>query len=71
MANKNTFCCEMMTYHLNEFFKTPVNEDNFDVVMKFFSKSGVYGIPIYDGGTSVIAINYCPWCGIKLPETED
>lgn len=26
-----------------------------------------FGIPVHDGGTSAIAIEYCPWCGTKLP----
>jgi hypothetical protein len=25
-----------------------------------------FGIPVRDGGTSVIRIDYCPWCGINL-----
>src|SRR5262249_34074584 len=29
------------------------------------TKSG-FGIPVRDGGTSVIRIDYCPWCGISL-----
>ncbi|HEY3386863.1 MAG TPA: hypothetical protein VGK46_10155 [Saprospiraceae bacterium] len=27
-------------------------------------------ILIYDGGSSVIQISYCPWCGSKLPESK-
>ncbi|MFB9422507.1 DUF6980 family protein [Nonomuraea rubra] len=26
-----------------------------------------YGLPIHDGGSSSIAIRYCPWCGARLP----
>ena len=25
-----------------------------------------FGIPVRDGGTSLVAIQYCPWCGVKL-----
>jgi len=25
-----------------------------------------FGIPVRDGGTSVVRIQYCPWCGTKL-----
>jgi hypothetical protein len=25
-----------------------------------------FGIPVRNGGTSVIRIDYCPWCGISL-----
>ncbi|WP_157593708.1 DUF6980 family protein [Pontibacter actiniarum] len=27
---------------------------------------GLYGIPIHDGGASMVVINYCPWCGHRL-----
>lgn len=25
-----------------------------------------WGIPVHDGGSSVILISYCPWCGKKV-----
>jgi hypothetical protein len=28
---------------------------------------GGYGMIVHDGGSSVIEINFCPWCGSKLP----
>ena len=28
-----------------------------------------YGIPVLDGGTSYIRIEYCPWCGKELPSS--
>jgi hypothetical protein len=27
---------------------------------------GTFGIPVRDGGSSFIEINYCPWCGQSL-----
>jgi hypothetical protein len=27
---------------------------------------GIFGIPVRDGGSSFIEINYCPWCGQSL-----
>ncbi len=30
------------------------------------TSSGNYGIPVRDGGSSYIAIDFCPWCGIKI-----
>ena len=29
---------------------------------------GGYGLIVHDGGSSVIRIDFCPWCGSKLPE---
>ncbi|WEK45185.1 MAG: hypothetical protein P0Y56_09055 [Candidatus Andeanibacterium colombiense] len=28
---------------------------------------GGYGIIVHDGGSSVVEIAFCPWCGGKLP----
>ena len=28
-----------------------------------------YGIPILDGGSSVLLVKFCPWCGIRLPDS--
>jgi hypothetical protein len=30
-------------------------------------RDGTIGILIKDGGTSMILINFCPWCGVSLP----
>ncbi len=59
-----------MEYHLKEFFDTSEEVDNPDVIMKYIPKFDEYGIPIYDGGTSMIGIKYCPWCGTRLPESK-
>ena len=32
-------------------------------------KDGTFGLIVHDGGHSVITINHCPWCGVKLPLT--
>jgi hypothetical protein len=32
---------------------------------------GGYGLIVHDGGSSVIEISYCPWCGTKLPPIAD
>jgi hypothetical protein len=29
---------------------------------------GGYGLIVHDGGSSVIDISFCPWCGSKLPK---
>jgi hypothetical protein len=26
-----------------------------------------YGIPVRDGGQSVLLLEHCPWCGTRLP----
>jgi hypothetical protein len=32
---------------------------------------GGYGLIVHDGGSSVVEIGFCPWCGSKLPEMAD
>jgi hypothetical protein len=32
---------------------------------------GGYGLMVHDGGSSVIEISFCPWCGAKLPKIGD
>lgn len=39
--------------------------DNVNVIMRKW-KDGTYGIPIHDGGSSIIEIAFCPWCGSEL-----
>ncbi len=59
-----------MEYHLKEFFNSSEEKDNPDVIIKYIPKFDEYGIPIYDGGSSMIEIKFCPWCGTKLPESK-
>jgi hypothetical protein len=32
---------------------------------------GGYGLIIHDGGSGIIEIGFCPWCGSKLPKIGD
>ena len=43
--------------------------DDVDVVMRQW-EDGTIGIPVHDGGSSIIGINYCPFCGAKLKNTD-
>lgn len=42
-------------------------EDDPDVVVVYDAKFDEYGLPVRDGGTSMVVIGYCPWCGGRLP----
>ena len=62
------YCCENMCNFTRE--DTGVNEEiyqNPDVLIVYIPKFDEYGIIIHDGGESSVQINYCPWCGNKLP----
>jgi hypothetical protein len=52
-------CCEMMT----------MNVESEDEIVYFWPTYNEYLIPVHDGGSSGIVINFCPWCGTKLPES--
>lgn len=65
--NYKKYCCVDMAYYLIEDKISKDKEEiNYDSVITHASKRKEFGIPIHDGGSSYIQINYCPWCGQKL-----
>lgn len=44
--------------------------DDPDVVVVYTAKFDEYGLPVKDGGTSMVVIGYCPWCGARLPQSK-
>jgi hypothetical protein len=40
---------------------------NQELAIVYIPKFREYGIRVLDGGTSYKLIDYCPWCGVKLP----
>lgn len=61
--NYKKYCCLEMAYYLIEDKEGKIN---YDSVITHRAKQKGFGIPIHDGGTSYIKINYCPWCSKKL-----
>jgi len=41
-----------------------------DCLIKYEPKFDEYGLIIHDGGSSSISIQFCPWCGARLPESK-
>ncbi len=65
--NYKKYCCVDMAYHLIEDkLANKKGEIDYDSVMKYDKSHKSFGIPIHDGGSSYIAIRFCPWCGKKL-----
>lgn len=60
-------CCKVMQGYLDR--KCQQHPDPWDctdyVVIE--ASDGRIGIPVRDGGTSIIVLDYCPWCGTALP----
>lgn len=68
---KKKHCCENMEMATNldcnshqEAWNCP------DTLISFIPKFDEYGIIIRDGGSSVLGISFCPWCGKKLPDSK-
>ena len=40
-----------------------------ELPIQYIPKFREYGLRVLDGGSSVIALNFCPWCGEKLPDS--
>jgi hypothetical protein len=63
-------CCEEMRQqaervcdqHLDRF-------ECADCVIDYSPTFREYGLIIHDGGTSSYRISFCPWCGVRLPES--
>lgn len=63
-------CCEEMRRQVE--WACDRHADRFDCpdcLVSYSPKFREYGLVIHDGGTSVIGIRFCPWCGIRLPES--
>ena len=64
-------CCETMDYHLGQI--CPHHDDPYecpDYVISYSEKFDEYGLIIHDGGPSSYRIQFCPFCGLKLPESK-
>jgi hypothetical protein len=64
-------CCEQMRSQIAwrcadhaDIFECP------DALMKYSDRFDEYGLIVHDGGSSVIAIKFCPWCGSELLESK-
>ncbi len=53
-------------------YRCPIHSDPFDCPdsLIHYSSTDGYGLIVHDDGSAVINIEFCPWCGTKLPEAE-
>ncbi|HBT09998.1 MULTISPECIES: DUF6980 family protein [Leeuwenhoekiella] len=67
--NTESICCLQMADKIFDSLdkKRNIKYGDVDVVINKWT-DGTYGIPIHDGGTSIIEINFCPWCGQNLTD---
>lgn len=65
------FCCETMTRALA--FTCTQHADPFecpDSLVIYNEVFDEYGLIVHDGGPSYVSIDFCPWCGTRLPESQ-
>ena len=58
-AQNNCHCCDSM--------RRALTQESLSII--YLPKFREYGVPILDGGSSFQEIQFCPWCGEKLPES--
>ncbi|MFJ8039076.1 DUF6980 family protein [Kitasatospora sp. NPDC096147] len=64
-------CCETMTFQVERRCEDhPYRFDCPDALVEFSPKFGEYGLIFHDGGSAVSVIDFCPWCGARLPESQ-
>ena len=49
-------CCNQMQRMIDE-----------EKSIGFIPEFREYGVPVRDGGSSFLQMEYCPWCGVRLP----
>ena len=67
MTALNDACCPKMCAQLAwKCDKHRMPEDCPDALVQFAASSSEYGLYVHDGGSAVVGISFCPWCGTKL-----
>lgn len=66
-ASPDRSCCEDMRAQLSRTCADhPDPADCPDSLVGRYGSRSEYGLRIHDGGSSFVAIRYCPWCGTAL-----
>jgi hypothetical protein len=66
-----THCCEAMARAVTtECEQHPDRFDCPDALLRYSERFCEYGIIVHDGGTAVCLIEFCPWCGARLPASQ-
>lgn len=70
-SDDNQFCCAAMArwsqpcaQHTDDPIECP------DRIIHQTRKAKLTGIRIFDGGSSFVAIAFCPWCSTALPASD-
>ena len=63
-------CIHMAYYVTHRCQPHPEPHDCPDALVTYTAAFDEYAIPVRDGGKSGVLIRFCPWCGIRLPESK-
>lgn len=64
-------CCKQMTDAVQfACAEHPSRFDCPDALIDYNDRFDEYGLIVHDGGSPVVVIQYCPWCGSRLPESK-
>ncbi len=67
MPENRAHCCAVMTEQVNrQCAEHPERFDCPDSLVAYIPENKSYGLIVHDGGSSMIGISFCPWCGTKL-----
>lgn len=64
-------CCDEMIRAVSA--SCDAHRDRFDcpdALVSYLAKFDEYGIIVHDGGSSSMSIQFCPWCGSRLPASK-
>jgi hypothetical protein len=65
------YCCDEMTHWVTQTCSQHIDPwDCPDMVIVYSPHWNEFGLPIHDGGASKVTIFYCPFCGVRLPESK-
>ncbi len=64
-------CCDRMTEAIStECEQHPNRWDRPDALLGYWPRHGEYGLIVHDGGEPMVVIDYCPFCGVRLAESQ-
>ncbi|MGC4093049.1 MAG: hypothetical protein QM756_35210 [Polyangiaceae bacterium] len=69
--NARAHCCTDMARSVST--QCDEHADRFDcpdALLHYSPKFCEYGLIVHDGGTATCLIQFCPWCGTQLPESQ-
>lgn len=60
------YCCDRMRDDLERACPSHVDRSDCPDALVARGRRGGYGLWVHDGGSSLVTIAYCPWCGTRL-----